>query len=146
MASLPHAPPLDEAAPRAWRRLHGLVAGALMALTIAGAHAQGTEAVFPGLPLVAAAPVTHQPPLPYPVEAQKRGREGRVVVAFLVGTDGVPERYRIIEADPPLLFDAVVKAAAPDFRFAPAVQDGKPARYETRIILSFKPQSDAAAK
>ena len=117
-----------------------LVAGLLLMAAALGARAQGAQAAFPGVPQVASAPVTYQPPLPFPIEAQKRRREGAVVVAFLVGTDGAPERFRILESDPPLIFDDAVRSAAPEFRFAPAVMDGKPARYETRITLTFRPQ------
>ena len=104
------------------------------------------ESVFQGVGFVTGAPLTTQPPLAYPIEAQRRGRAGRVVVAFLVGVDGVPERHRIVEADPPLIFDDAVNAAAPGFRFSPAVHNGKPARYETHIVLNFKPQADVGAK
>jgi protein TonB len=82
----------------------------------------------------------YQPPLDYPREARERGREGTVVVAFLVNEKGEVERYRIIEANPPLIFDSVVNAAAPSFRFAPAMRNDKPSSYETRLTLSFKPQ------
>lgn len=127
------------------RRLAWLVTGAL-AIASPVAPGEDHQPIFAGLPFALGAPVTHTPPLPFPVEAQRRGREGKVVVAFLVGEDGVPERHRIIESDPPLIFDAVVNAAAPDFRFAPALRDGKPARYETRITLTFKPQPAEGAK
>ena len=63
-----------------------------------------------------------------------------VVVAFLVNEKGEVERFRIVEADPPLIFDSAVNAAVPSFRFAPAMRNGKPSSYETRLTLSFKPQ------
>ncbi|MBL8384986.1 MAG: energy transducer TonB [Burkholderiales bacterium] len=128
------------------RRIACLMAFAVAALLPAVAGGADRASIFTGLPFAIGAPVTHQPPLPYPVEAERRGREGTVVVAFLVGEDGVPERYRIIESDPPLLFDAVVNAAAPEFRFAPAVRNGKPARYETHITLNFRPPRREGAK
>ena len=135
----------------------GLVAAFVFALTLAlappapaqgppQAPAQNTLQVapppsaFPGQPYVTGAPVVYQPPLEYPREAKERGREGTVVVAFLVNEKGEVERYRIIESDPPLLFDGVVNAAVPSFRFAPAMRNGKPSSYETRLTLSFKPQ------
>jgi protein TonB len=135
----------------------GLVAAFVFAMTLAlappapaqgqpQAPAQSTPQVppppsaFPGQPYVTGAPVVYQPPLEYPREAKERGREGTVVVAFLVNEKGEVERYRIIESDPPLLFDSVVNAAVPSFRFAPAMRNGKPSSYETRLTLSFKPQ------
>jgi len=101
---------------------------------------------FPGQPFVVGAPVLYEPPLEYPREANERGREGTVVVAFLVNEQGEVARYRILESDPPLIFDGAVNAAAPSFRFASAMRDGKPSSYETRLTLSFKPKRRDAPK
>lgn len=123
----------------------GLVAAFIFAMTLAlapqvPAQVAPPVSAFPGQHFVTGAPVVYQPPLEYPREARERGREGRVVVAFLVNENGEVARYRIVESDPPLLFDSAVNAAAPSFRFAPAVRDGKPSSYETWLTLSFKPQ------
>ena len=123
----------------------GLAAAFVFAMTLALAPQAPAQmapppSAFPGQPYVTGAPVIYQPPLDYPREARERGREGTVVVAFLVNEKGEVERYRIIEAEPPLIFDSVVNAAVPSFRFAPAMRDGKPSSYETRLTLSFKPQ------
>ena len=61
-------------------------------------------------------------------------------MAVLVDVDGVPVRHRIIASDPPLIFDAVINEAMPQFRFAPALRDGKPTQYETHLSLNFDPQ------
>ena len=82
-----------------------------------------------------------QPALNYPREALAHRVAGIVVVAVLVGEDGVPVRHLIVRADPPLIFDAVVNAAIPEFRFATATQHGRPARYETQLTLSFDPHA-----
>jgi len=131
----------------------GLVAAFIFAMTLAlapqapaqvapqaPAQVAPPPSAFPGQPYVVGAPVLYQPPLEYPREANERGREGTVVVAFLVNEKGEVERYRIVESDPPLLFDSVVNAAVPSFRFAPAMRNGKPSTYETRLTLSFKPR------
>lgn len=117
-----------------------------LAVSAAIAQVPAPPSAFPDVQRVDGAPVLSQPPLAYPREAQSRQIEGRVVVAFLVGTDGAPERHRIIESEPPLLFDATVNAAAPDFRFPAATRDGKPVRYETRLTLSFRPNPREGAK
>jgi len=120
----------------------GLVALVLAFVVAGAAHAQAAspQSIFPGVPFVAGAPVMHQPELAYPLEAQQRAREGKVVIAFLVGVDGVPERFRILESDPPVLFDRTVADAAPEFRFAVAMRDGSAVRYETHLTLAFNPQ------
>lgn len=123
----------------------GLAAAFVFAMTLAlapqaPAQVAAPPSVFAGQPFVTGAPVIYQPPMDYPREARERGREGTVVVAFLVNEKGEVERYRILEADPPLIFDSVVNAAVPSFRFAPAMRNGKPSSYETRLTLSFKPQ------
>ena len=102
-----------------------------------GAQAQS---VFIGVPFVAGAPVLQQPFFEYPREAQAHGVSGSAVIAFLVGEDGVPVRHRILESDPPLIFDAAINASIAEFRFAPATRDGKPVQYETHVTLAFSPK------
>ena len=106
------------------------------------ALAQGAapQSAFPGVPFVASAPVREQPAFEYPREARQRGRAASLLVAVLVGVDGVPVRHRIIASDPPLIFDAAINEAMPQFRFAPAMRDGKPTEYETHLSLNFDPQ------
>ena len=117
----------------------------LLAVLACGALAQGAapQSVYPGVPFVAVAPIREQAPFEYPSEARRRGRAGTLLVAVLVGVDGVPLRHQIIAADPPLIFDAVINAAIPQFRFAPAMRDGKPTQYETHLTLNFDPQRPA---
>jgi protein TonB len=124
----------------------GWLAALLLCGAMATAQAQGMtpSSVFPGVPFVAAAPLLSQPEITFPREAGARGVGGSVVIAFLVGTDGAPEKHRIVESDPPLIFDAAINAVAAEFRFAPAVRDGKPSRYETRVALAFAPRKPAA--
>jgi outer membrane biosynthesis protein TonB len=107
----------------------------------AGAFAQqaAPASAFIGVPFVAGAPVLHQPRIEFPTLAEQFQAGGRVVVAVLVGADGAPERFRIIAAEPPLLFDRYIEAAMPDFRFATAARDGRPARYETHVTFEFSP-------
>ena len=121
------------------------VLASLLALLACNALAQGAtpQSVFPGVPFVAGAPVREQPAFEYPREARQRGRAGSLLVAVLVGVDGIPVRHRIIAADPPLIFDAAINEAMPQFRFAPAMRDGKPTEYETHLTLNFDPQAPA---
>ena len=116
-----------------------LLALALQALPVF-AQVVPDESVFIGVPFVRNVAVTHQPEMTFPMEAQRRNQGGRMVVAVLVGPDGVPQRHRILEADPPLVFDAMVRDALPDFRFSLASRNGKPIAYETRLTLTLAPR------
>jgi TonB family protein len=113
-----------------------------LALQVLPAFAQAVpdESVFVGVPFVRNVAVTHQPEMTFPMEAQRRNQGGRMVVAVLVGPDGVPQRHRILEADPPLVFDTMVRDALPDFRFSLASRNGKPIAYETRLTLTLAPR------
>lgn len=117
----------------------------ILALLACNALAQGAapQSAFPAVPFVAGAPVLEQSPFEYPREARQRGRAGNLLVAVLVGVDGVPVRHQIIASDPPLIFDATINEAIPQFRFAPAMRDGKPTQYETHLSLAFDPQPPA---
>ena len=118
--------------------LRTLIAALLWLVAMAaGAQPAAPQSAFTGVPFVAGAPLLQQPQFEFPSDARLRNSEGTVVVAFLVGEDGVPVRHRIIAADPPLLFEAAVNASIGEFRFAPATRDGKPAQYETHVTLSF---------
>ena len=118
--------------------LRTLIAALLWLVAMAaGAQPAAPQSAFTGVPFVAGAPLLQQPQFEFPSDARLRNSEGTVVVAFLVGEDGVPLRHRIIAADPPLLFEAAVNASIGEFRFAPATRDGKPAQYETHVTLSF---------
>lgn len=104
------------------------------------AQTPAEESVFIGVPFVRNVAVTHQPEMTFPLEAQRRNQGGKLVVAVLVGPDGVPQRHRILEAEPPLVFDAMVRDALPDFRFSLASRNGKPIAYETRLTLNLAPR------
>lgn len=112
---------------------------ALRALPVP-AQAATEESVFVGVPFVRNVAVTHQPEMTFPLEAQRRNQGGKLVVAVLVGPDGAPQRHRILEADPPLVFDNMVRDALPDFRFSLASRNGKPIAYETRLTLTLAPR------
>ena len=109
-----------------------LVCGAALAQPVT------LESVFVGVPFVKNPTVTHQPDV-IPAEKLRRLGSGTVVVAVLVGEDGAPLRYRILSAEPPLLFDRYVTDALPEFRFAPGSRHGAPQVYETRLTMQFKP-------
>lgn len=101
------------------------------------APVSASDALYPNVPFVANTTLTHKPEVGRPTDFVLRNATGTVVVAVLVGTDGAPQRFELIESDPPLIFDRHVAAAVPDFRFGIAMRNGKPIAYETRLTLHF---------
>lgn len=83
-------------------------------------------------------PVVHVPPV-YPAGARRRGIEGRVVVEFLIGTDGSVKHPAIVEADPPRIFDQAVLKAVRGWRFAPrSAENGLGADVRARKEIRFE--------
>ena len=61
----------------------------------------------------------------YPQEAYRQKLEGDVMVAYDVNVDGTVENARVVEAEPPGVFDAAALDAVRKWRFHPAVRNGK---------------------
>lgn len=109
-------------------------------ITTTASRMAAPESLFIGVPFVTNTVVTHQPEVGFPLDPILRRGAGTVVVAVLVGEDGVPVRHRIVSAEPPLIFNRYVEVALPDFRFGIASRDGKALAYETRLTLQFAPK------
>lgn len=109
-----------------------LISGAALAQPVT------LESAYVGVPFVPNPTVMHQPDV-IPTDKLRRLGSGTVVVAVLVGEDGVPLRFRILSAEPPLLFDRYVMDALPNFRFMPGSRNGAPQIYETRLTMQFRP-------
>lgn len=71
------------------------------------------------LPIVKVEPV-------YPRRALSRGIEGYVIVEFTVTRQGTTKDIRVVEADPPGIFDDEAMEAAAKFKYKPRVVDGQP--------------------
>ena len=74
----------------------------------------------------------------YPVEAKDRKVEGYVRVAYDVSTDGTVTNARVVEADPPGVFDEAALAAVRGWHFLPAIRNGKPVMKELVSRVNFK--------
>lgn len=81
--------------------------------------------------------VVRTPPL-YPPEARSRRIEGKVVVEFTVTERGEVEDPKIVEANPPGVFDRSVLQSVRQWRFRPKEKDGKPIAVRARQPLEFK--------
>jgi len=62
----------------------------------------------------------------YPSEARAAGVEGRVVVAYDVTVDGRVINARVVQAEPPGIFDAAALTAVRSWRFNAPREAGRP--------------------
>ena len=84
------------------------------------------------LPIVKIAPV-------YPASAQSRGIEGSCLVEYTVTVTGTIKDAKVIEADPPGIFNKVSIAAAMKFKYRPRVVDGEPIEvYGVRNLFRYE--------
>ncbi|MDQ3040742.1 MAG: energy transducer TonB, partial [Pseudomonadota bacterium] len=75
-----------------------------------------------------------QPSPRYPPAAARAGQSGSVQVEFTVGSDGSVSSARIVDANPPRVFDREALAAVKKWRFQPV---GSPVT--TRRTIAFNP-------
>lgn len=74
----------------------------------------------------------------YPVEAQKKGVEGRVVVNFVVEKDGSLTEIKTVRSVDPLLDEEAVRVVSAMPKWEPGKQKGKPVRVRFNVPISFK--------
>lgn len=84
------------------------------------------------LPIVKVAPN-------YPRRAAQKGIEGYVVVEFSVSTLGTVKNPKVIEADPPNIFNKEAIKAAKKFKYKPKIENGKAVEVTgVRNIIRFE--------
>jgi len=74
----------------------------------------------------------------YPAEAARRQQSGEVQVEITVGTDGSVTSARVVDANPPRIFDREALAAVKRWKFEPL-----DAPVTTRRTINFRPGSGA---
>lgn len=85
----------------------------------------------------------------YPEAAKKAGVEGRVLVQFVVSTEGAPEDLRVASFTTPNATedDAGLKKAAMEAvrkaRFTPGTKAGKPVRVQMTLPITFHLPAEA---
>ena len=77
------------------------------------------------------------PPL-YPPRAKRMGIEGKVTVEFTISTDGSVENAKIVDADPPKVFDQAVLRAIRRWKFSPRLVNKSPIERRARKQIVFK--------
>lgn len=108
-----------------------------LAMNISGVPFMGevANAGFSGLseaiPLVRTAPL-------YPPSALSRRIEGRVKILFTVTEEGAVLDPKVIEADPPHVFDSSALRAIRKWKFRKKIADGKPVSWQSVQTIIFK--------
>lgn len=87
--------------------------------------------------LDAGKPSVQIPPL-YPPRAKRMGIEGKVTVEFTITTDGSVEDAKIVQADPPGVFDRSVLRAIRRWKFLPRQVNGRAIERRARKQIVFK--------
>ncbi len=70
--------------------------------------------------------VSHLVPPKFPISAARQGLQGWVDVQFTVEADGSVDNVHVIRSDPPRAFDRAAIIAVKQWRFKPAVINGRP--------------------
>lgn len=75
----------------------------------------------------------------YPKDEKKKGNEGLTKVQILIGTDGIPIKYRILASSGHIALDLEAGRAAMEYKdYTPAVQDGKPVPCWMVLPINFQ--------
>lgn len=74
----------------------------------------------------------------YPKEAENAGMQGRVVVQFVVNTDGSIEDAKIARAVDPLLDQEAIRVINAMPKWKPGMQDGKKVRVKYTVPIMFR--------
>lgn len=76
-------------------------------------------------------------PPTYPMEARRQKLEGWVRMEFTVQEDGTVADVKVKESKPSSIFDQAAVNAIRQWKFRPAMQDGKPVRKRAAQTLKF---------
>ena len=85
-----------------------------------------------------ATPIVRIPPQ-YPQNALNNGIEGWVLVEFTISTMGTVEDVKVIDADPPGVFERAVLRAIKRWKYQPKIVNEQPvAQYHMRELFRFE--------
>lgn len=74
----------------------------------------------------------------YPVQAMRMRQEGSVVLEFVIQVDGSVRDVRIVQSNPPQVFDREALRTAMRWRFEPRQLDGRPVEARARRTINFR--------
>ncbi len=73
----------------------------------------------------------------YPRRAKQAGIEGYVTMEVLIRADGTVTRAKVLESDPPRLFDEAALRAIERWKFRPKIVDGTPVSQRAKQTIEF---------
>ena len=73
----------------------------------------------------------------YPVEAQKKGVSGRVIIQFVVMEDGTPGQGKVVRGVDPLLDEEALRVVKTMPKWSPGMADGKAVKVRFTIPVMF---------
>ena len=85
-----------------------------------------------------------QETIKYPAEAAKQGIEGRVIVQFVVGSDGTVGNVKLMRPVNPLLDQEALRVINAMPKWTPGKQDGKPVAVKYTLPVTFRQNGGAA--
>ncbi|WP_152597785.1 energy transducer TonB, partial [Novilysobacter arseniciresistens] len=85
-----------------------------------------------------ALPANRTPPPRYPAAAIEQGIEGAVVLVVEIDAEGRPLDVEVEKSEPAGVFDQAAIDAAMQWRFSPAVEDGKKVPGRVRVPIEFR--------
>lgn len=119
---------------------------ALGVSAVAGFAAWAAQPAQAGSPAAFAAMAGLRTPAPaYPREALRNGHSGRVIAVVDVDAEGRPVDVRIEHSEPAGVFDAVTIAAVREWRFKPAMENGRAVAGTVRVPVDFDSGMTAVA-
>jgi TonB family protein len=74
----------------------------------------------------------------YPAEARKKGIQGKVVVQFVVSSEGTPNEFKVIESLGYGCDEAVLQTCKAMIKWQPGLLDGKPVPVLVTLPVVFK--------
>ena len=75
----------------------------------------------------------------YPILAKALGEQGKVILQFVVGVDGRVHDAKVIKSSGyPQLDNAALDAVTKNWRYRPAIKDGKPIAVKTKVAINYK--------
>jgi protein TonB len=80
----------------------------------------------------------YTPQLIYPPRARKENVEGRVVLWFIVGVDGLAKDIRVKESRPEGVFDDAAISCISGVRYEPAKYKGRPVEMQVVVPVDFR--------
>ena len=74
----------------------------------------------------------------YPMEAENKGIQGRVICTFIVGADGSISNVKVSRSVDPLLDNEAVRVIKSMPKWNPGKINGKPCRVKFTLPVTFK--------